>query len=67
MSRIQVCCEGYKRNAHILRKCDPICNQECGNGICVAPNQCHCYPDYVKNLAGYCVPTCPSPIGKTFY
>lgn len=64
MSRIQVCCEGYQRNPHIFRKCDPVCNQECVNGVCVAPNRCQCYPDHVQNLAGYCVATCP--IGKNF-
>lgn len=63
MSRIQVCCEGYQRNPHIFRKCDPVCTQECVNGICVAPNRCQCFPDHVQNLAGYCVATCP--IGKT--
>lgn len=63
MSRIHVCCEGYQRHPHIFRKCTPICSQECGNGICVAPNRCQCYPDHVPNLAGYCVVTCPSPTG----
>jgi len=59
MSRIQVCCEGYERNPHIFRKCDPICSPECINGICIAPNQCQCYPDHVRNLAGFCIATCP--------
>ncbi len=59
MSRIQVCCDGYQRNPHIFRKCDPVCNQECINGICIAPNRCQCYPDHVQNLAGFCVSTCP--------
>lgn len=59
LSRIQVCCEGYERNIHNFHKCDPICRKECINGICIAPDQCACYPDHVTNLAGYCVPTCP--------
>lgn len=67
MSRIQVCCEGYQRNPHIFRKCDPVCDNECVNGICIAPNRCQCYPDHVQNLAGYCVATCPSPIGENLF
>lgn len=59
LSRITVCCQGYQRNAHIFRKCDPICENECINGICYSPNECICYPNHLKNLAGYCVPTCP--------
>lgn len=54
-----MCCQGYQRDAHILRKCNPICTTECINGICFAPNECICYPDHVKNLADFCVPTCP--------
>lgn len=54
-----MCCQGYQRDAHIVRKCNPICQAECVNGICFSPNECICYPDHVKNLAGFCVPTCP--------
>lgn len=64
MSRIHVCCDGFKRNEHIFKKCDPICSKECVSGVCVGPNECICYPDHVKNLDDYCVPTCP--VGK-FY
>lgn len=59
LSRITTCCQGYERDPHILRKCNPICQTECVNGICYAPNDCICYPDHVKNLADFCVPTCP--------
>lgn len=26
--------------------CSPICNPECINGICTAPDQCECLPDF---------------------
>lgn len=60
LSRITTCCQGYQRDAHIVRKCNPVCSTECINGICFAPNECICYPDHVKNFAGFCVPTCPN-------
>lgn len=66
LSRITVCCRGYQRNAHIVRKCDPICESECVNGICFSPNECICYPDHAKNLGGHCVPTCPIGMKNMF-
>lgn len=59
LSRVHVCCPGYRRHPHIFRKCSPVCSQECCNGVCVAPERCQCYPDYVPNSDGFCVPTCP--------
>ncbi|KAF9415830.1 hypothetical protein HW555_006657 [Spodoptera exigua] len=59
LSRIRSCCSGYIRNIHNYRICDPVCDQECVNGLCSAPNTCTCFPDHVKNLAGFCVATCP--------
>uniref|UniRef100_T1PHI4 Cysteine rich repeat protein n=1 Tax=Musca domestica TaxID=7370 RepID=T1PHI4_MUSDO len=59
MSTIQVCCEGYERNPHVFKRCDPICEDDCPNGICVAPNQCVCIPGHVRNSLGKCVTTCP--------
>ncbi|CAH1646926.1 unnamed protein product [Spodoptera littoralis] len=59
LSRIRSCCSGYIRNIHNYRICDPVCNQECVNGLCSAPNTCTCFPDHVKNLAGFCIATCP--------
>lgn len=59
LSRITVCCQGYQRHPHIFRKCEPICANKCPNGVCVGPNECICYPEHVKNLAGFCVPVCP--------
>uniref|UniRef100_A0A2H1VNH5 SFRICE_020652 n=1 Tax=Spodoptera frugiperda TaxID=7108 RepID=A0A2H1VNH5_SPOFR len=59
LSRIRSCCSGYIRNIHNYRICDPVCDQECVNGLCSAPNTCTCFPDHVKNLAGFCIATCP--------
>lgn len=59
LSRVQVCCKGYERNVHNFRKCDPICEEPCYNGLCVGPNTCACYPEFVNNHQGKCVPTCP--------
>uniref|UniRef100_A0A2A4J065 EGF-like domain-containing protein n=1 Tax=Heliothis virescens TaxID=7102 RepID=A0A2A4J065_HELVI len=59
LSRIRSCCSGYIRNIHNYRICDPVCNQDCVNGLCTEPNTCTCFPDHVKNLGGFCVATCP--------
>ncbi|XP_026322063.1 von Willebrand factor D and EGF domain-containing protein-like [Hyposmocoma kahamanoa] len=59
LSRIRSCCRGYIRNIHNFYKCDPVCTQECVNALCTAPDTCTCFPDHVKNLAGFCTPTCP--------
>ncbi|XP_016963931.1 epidermal growth factor-like protein isoform X1 [Drosophila biarmipes] len=44
------CAEGYARG---LREsaalgCQPICIPDCGYGHCVRPNQCECFPGYLK-------------------
>ncbi|XP_058060592.1 epidermal growth factor-like protein [Anopheles bellator] len=59
LSRVHVCCAGYERNVYNFRKCEPICTEPCLNGLCVAPDTCECYPDFVRNSRGRCVPTCP--------
>ncbi|XP_055923564.1 epidermal growth factor-like protein [Eupeodes corollae] len=59
MSRIQICCEGYERNPHIYRKCDPICRDDCPNGICTGPETCLCLPGNVRDYEENCVPICP--------
>ncbi|XP_038222825.1 fibrillin-2-like [Zerene cesonia] len=59
LSRIRSCCKGYIRNIHNFRICDPVCTQECVNALCTGPDTCTCFPDHVKNLAGFCIPTCP--------
>lgn len=64
LSRIQVCCKGYERNAHIFRICDPICDDGCPNGICTAPNTCVCIPGHVRTVEGKCISTCPLGCGN---
>ncbi|XP_030377144.1 uncharacterized protein LOC115626033 [Scaptodrosophila lebanonensis] len=64
MSRIQVCCEGYERNPHVYRRCEPICADDCPNGICTAPNTCVCMPGHVRNHEGKCISTCPLGCGN---
>ncbi|KPJ19253.1 Putative surface protein bspA-like [Papilio machaon] len=59
LSRIKSCCRGYVRNIYNSRLCDPVCSQECVNALCTAPDTCTCFPDHVKNVAGFCIPTCP--------
>lgn len=64
MSRIQVCCEGYERNPHIYRRCEPVCEDTCPNGICTAPNTCVCMPGHVRTVEGKCISTCPLGCGN---
>lgn len=59
MSRIVVCCDGYERNPHIFNKCEPICRDDCPNGICTAPETCVCLPGNVRDYEDNCVPICP--------
>ncbi|KAJ0179021.1 hypothetical protein K1T71_005796 [Dendrolimus kikuchii] len=59
LSSIRSCCPGYIRNIHNYMICDPVCSEECVNGLCVAPETCSCFPEHVKNEAGFCVATCP--------
>ncbi|KAI8120996.1 von Willebrand factor D and EGF domain-containing protein [Lucilia cuprina] len=64
MSKIQVCCEGYERNPHVFKRCDPICDDDCPNGICTAPNTCVCMPGHVRNENNKCITTCPIGCGN---
>ncbi|EDW03236.1 von Willebrand factor D and EGF domain-containing protein [Drosophila grimshawi] len=64
LSQIQVCCEGYERNPHIYRRCEPICKDDCPNGICTAPNTCVCMPKHVRTDEGKCISTCPLGCGN---
>ena len=59
LSVIKTCCKGYIRNVHNPTICDPVCTHDCVNALCSAPDTCTCFPDHVKNLAGFCVTTCP--------
>ncbi|TMW40883.1 hypothetical protein DOY81_014037 [Sarcophaga bullata] len=47
---VSFCCPGYRRNplAPHSVKCDPICTEDCSNGICSAPDVCECYPAYER-------------------
>ncbi|XP_013104588.1 platelet endothelial aggregation receptor 1 [Stomoxys calcitrans] len=50
MRTVSYCCPGYNRNrlARHSLKCDPICNDDCDNGICAAPDVCECFPGYIR-------------------
>ncbi|XP_054745211.1 epidermal growth factor-like protein [Anastrepha obliqua] len=63
-SKIQICCEGYVRNPHVYSRCDPICLDDCPNGICTAPNTCVCIPGHVRNHEDKCISTCPIGCGN---
>ncbi|XP_037957740.1 uncharacterized protein LOC119687483 [Teleopsis dalmanni] len=48
------CCPGYEQNLKSsLMQCNPICNEDCLNGICTAPDVCECYPGYIR-MGGRC-------------
>ncbi|XP_037957735.1 fibrillin-2 [Teleopsis dalmanni] len=64
MSKIQICCDGYERNPHVYKRCDPICKDDCPNGICTAPNTCVCMPGHVRNYDDKCISTCPIGCGN---
>ncbi|XP_055377892.1 epidermal growth factor-like protein [Condylostylus longicornis] len=57
-SKIEVCCDGYKRSKYDWDKCVPDCG-ECEHGLCLNPDTCECFPNYVKNHEGKCVMKCP--------
>jgi len=72
--KVYECCDGYKlvyRDIFVpdvfanLKFCEPICQPDCGNGICVRPNVCSCNHGYrtEKTLASDvgCVPVCTHP------
>ncbi|XP_017056690.1 nephronectin [Drosophila ficusphila] len=47
--QISYCCDGYvnKGTSQIL-KCEPICLEDCSNGVCLAPGNCQCGPGYSR-------------------
>lgn len=51
------CCNGYTR---INGDCLPICNPDCINGHCTAPNKCTCKAGYIndENDQYFCKPHC---------
>ncbi|CAK9807828.1 Protein draper [Anthophora quadrimaculata] len=53
------CCEGYKMILSYVEEtgitCVPVC-EKCQSGICIAPNECHCF---LGDQDGKCVTGCP--------
>ncbi|XP_034475432.1 uncharacterized protein LOC117782522 [Drosophila innubila] len=46
---ISYCCDGYlNRGSSKLLKCEPICQEDCTNGICLEPGVCECAPGYYR-------------------
>ncbi|XP_075150074.1 uncharacterized protein LOC142224172 [Haematobia irritans] len=59
LTPIKVCCPGYGLlRWRGERKCVPVCDK-CRNGLCVAPNVCKCYDEYIRNDSDDCVFVCP--------
>ncbi|XP_044251145.1 epidermal growth factor-like protein isoform X1 [Drosophila takahashii] len=60
--RIEVCCAGYRRDAH-SQDCVPDCSESspdnCRNGFCRSPGNCECFAEFVRNEQGACIHTCP--------
>ncbi|XP_029160414.1 fibrillin-2-like [Nylanderia fulva] len=48
----------YDKKDVSLRKCEPICTVDCGNGTCTAPNVCSCFDGYRNVETGRCEPFC---------
>ncbi|XP_016989616.2 platelet endothelial aggregation receptor 1 [Drosophila rhopaloa] len=47
--QISFCCNDYvnKGNNQLL-KCEPICREDCSNGLCITPGDCECAPGYER-------------------
>ncbi|XP_059056825.1 epidermal growth factor-like protein [Achroia grisella] len=52
-----ICEHGYKWSANET-KCLPVCEEECENGECVAPNECTCHSGYEFQSKYKCKPVC---------
>lgn len=58
------CCDGYKLTKWLdsASVCKPICQPDCGNGICIQPNLCFCndgyHTDETQASDVSCVPEC---------
>ncbi|XP_018787451.1 PREDICTED: uncharacterized protein LOC108968120 [Bactrocera latifrons] len=49
LQTISYCCPGYRRDLQSsAMHCEPICSEDCTNGICTAPDVCECYPGYTR-------------------
>lgn len=56
---------GYSRIDNTT--CEPICNPDCVNGMCVKPNICDCLENYVKgDNQNECIPHCDEPCNNGF-
>ncbi|KAH8393081.1 hypothetical protein KR215_007058 [Drosophila sulfurigaster] len=50
--QISYCCDGYRnRGTSKILKCEPICEEDCSNGVCIAPGNCECAPGFYRELA----------------
>ncbi|KAH8273878.1 hypothetical protein KR044_002454 [Drosophila immigrans] len=50
--QISYCCDGYRnRGSSKILKCEPICQEDCSNGVCLAPGNCECAPGFYRELA----------------
>ncbi|XP_075154181.1 uncharacterized protein LOC142227544 [Haematobia irritans] len=56
----KICCENYLFNG---TNCNPICEPNCDNGECQAPNNCVCNKGYQMNPSKICEPVCTISCG----
>lgn len=52
------CEPGYSQDPNNDAKCLPICEKNCENGVCIAPNKCECIPGYEEVDSWRCKPKC---------
>ncbi|KAH8352819.1 hypothetical protein KR084_006563 [Drosophila pseudotakahashii] len=52
MRTISYCCDGYVNRGNSQNvKCEPICREDCSNGVCITPGSCECAPGYFRKNA----------------
>ncbi|XP_017068050.2 LOW QUALITY PROTEIN: protein draper [Drosophila eugracilis] len=52
--QLSYCCDGYvNEGSSQILKCEPICHEDCSNGLCFRPGHCECAPGYVR-INGRC-------------
>lgn len=63
------CPSGYQSNADSeFCKCEPVCDNICENGQCVAPNVCQCNEGYERDDEfGVCRGKCKCTSTSTFF
>jgi len=42
---VLTCCDGYEMRSETPLSCVPVCDNGCGNGVCVRTNVCRCADD----------------------